>query len=112
MAHEADARGGSGVGAARKRVQEEVGQPQSGEMVGLAGLVGGAPGDAVDDLAELDLAYAPPYSPVFAPVQVAGRSQSSESHCVSVGSCPLSWAKIFTKTGTRNATSAVLGSGT
>jgi pyruvate/2-oxoglutarate dehydrogenase complex dihydrolipoamide dehydrogenase (E3) component len=25
-----------------------------------------------DDLAELDLAYAPPYSPVFAPVQVVG----------------------------------------
>jgi len=26
----------------------------------------------VDDLADLDLAYAPPYSPVLAPVQVAG----------------------------------------
>lgn len=29
-------------------------------------------GLGVDDLADLDLAYAPPFSPVFAPVQVAG----------------------------------------
>ncbi len=29
-------------------------------------------------------------------------SDAVTTYCVSVGSCPLSWAKIFTKTGTRN----------
>ncbi len=35
-------------------------------------------GLTADDLAELDLAYAPPYSPVFAPVQVVGELARKE----------------------------------
>ena len=29
-------------------------------------------------------------------------SEAATTHCVRVGSSPFSWAKIFTKTGTRN----------
>jgi NADPH-dependent 2,4-dienoyl-CoA reductase/sulfur reductase-like enzyme len=35
-------------------------------------------GLTVDDLAEMDLAYAPPYSPVFAPAQVVGELARKE----------------------------------